>query len=255
MTDFNINWHNHSLVSIDQYEAIKSKSDPLEPWFSDHFWSSLPFKMSEFQDDFSNSMCIFVNQLSEWELSFMGCYPGYPGPLGMLCDGLTTKFEMLNNFMKFRINFLSEAPWSLFKISDLEAKIWKSASDVKLWNFVFFWNSSLSQSKTSPRRWECPKSTREMCFLYFSHFLSFGYFTSKFNILRCSTEEIDLGFWENIDISKFLCYPVTKHPQCTGLVGVTFDETHFQFQTLVRKYLHGIWKNNLKFTHFEGKWW
>ena len=157
--------------------------------------------------------------------------------------------------MKFRINFLSEAPWSLFKISDLEAKIWKSASDVKLWNFVFFWNSSLSQSKTSPRRWECPKSTREMCFLYFSHFLSFGYFTSKFNILRCSTEEIDLGFWENIDISKFLCYPVTKHPQCTGLVGVTFDETHFQFQTLVRKYLHGIWKNNLKFTHFEGKWW
>ena len=60
-----------------------------------------------------------------------------------------------------------------------------------------------------------------------------------------STDWIDPWIWENVDIFKFLCYPVAKHPQSTGMVGVSSNETHFPFRTVVHKYFYKNWKKLL----------
>ena len=64
--------------------------------------------------------------------------PLFPIPLGVLYDGMSKKFENFNFFIKLWSYFVGESSWILSQISDLEAKIWKSASEVKNWKFLFF---------------------------------------------------------------------------------------------------------------------
>ena len=180
----------------------------------------LNIKNEWIQDDFANSMPIFPNHLSEWKIRFMGSYLDYASALGMRYDGITKKFENINIFMEFMIQFPNESPWILLKLSDFETKSEIQHTMSKIFKFSNFSKFFVISHENNATKMELSKNHSETKISIFHLFFVCLKFASKFDISSkihgCPPRKSIMEYGKILIFLNFFVIPSWSIPRALG---------------------------------------